>query len=97
MARDKIFVNDESTALSDSQAHTPLFSIAYECPYTHSDRACGNWCPLFEMNETQSIRTNADGVNETTFKQSVGLRCGDGKKKFQYTSDAPVDPSTPVP
>lgn len=97
MPRDQIYVGDESTALSESQSHTPLFSIAYECPYTSTARACGNWCPLFEIQETQSIKTDANGENVTTFKQCVGLRCGDGKKRFQYTSDSPVDPSTPTP
>jgi hypothetical protein len=94
MPRDRVYTDNEATALSESQANITLLSIAYECPFTYVSRACGNWCPHFEFNETQSIKTINSGedneTNVTTYKQNVCLRCGDGKKKFEYHSDAPL-------
>jgi hypothetical protein len=97
MPRDQVYKDDEGTALGESIAATPLLSIAYECPYTSVPRACGSWCPMFEFGETQSISKDNEGVATTVYKQNVGLRCGDGKKRFEYKSEAPltIPPRTP--
>jgi hypothetical protein len=90
MPRDQVYKDDDATALAESIAHTPTLAIAYECPYTSAPRACGNWCPHFEFNETQSTTKSEDGTSTEIYKQCVSLRCGDGKKRFQYNSDAPL-------
>jgi len=68
------FYKNEAEAVSDVNSRTHDY-IAFICPFTHEERACGSWCPLFEIaGHTRSH----DGVVLT----HVALRCGDGKKAF---------------
>jgi hypothetical protein len=68
------FYTSNVDAINDVNGRTHNY-ISYLCPFTHENKACGSWCPLFEIaGHTRGI----DGANLT----HVNLRCGDGHRVF---------------
>jgi len=71
----KFFTDDEDAALNEC-ADRELTSIEYECPYRDKPRACGSWCPLFEVSHHSRSSDGAILIQAT-------LKCGAGTKIFK--------------
>lgn len=69
-----VFYTSEADARADVNARSHNY-IPYLCPFASSDKACGSWCPLFEIAE------HTRGIDSARMRR-VCLRCGDGQKVF---------------
>lgn len=72
------FYSNETDAKNDVNGRSHNY-IAYLCPFTYGEKACGSWCPLFEI---ASHTRGLDGAVLT----HVNLRCGDGQRVLHAIS-----------
>jgi len=72
------FYSSNTDAVNDVNARNHDY-IAYLCPYAHENKACGSWCPLFEI--AGHVRSK-----DSVLLQHVNLRCGDGHRAFHATT-----------